>query len=190
MPWRASERAIPWPVSELCPGLPHWQVTKVRVTKLVSNTYHARVHYAPGPGFRAAAGALPEELDVDARPSDAINLAVRFDAPIYISKEARTACAQHAISFGVPHVSLGLDILIGQCVSASIYISREARTACAQHETLRSKASMWHSCHCVSPRIGYLNRLGLQCAHPYQQRRAAVEPGPLQTRSLKTLNLR
>lgn len=81
--------AMPSPAAEPCPGP---QVTKVRVTKLVSNTYHARVHYAPGPGFAAAAGVLPEELDVDARPSDAINLAVRFDAPIYISKEV---CSQH-----------------------------------------------------------------------------------------------
>lgn len=73
----------PCPATELCPGL---QVTKVRVTALVGNTYHARVHYAPGPGFRAVAGAVPEELDVDARPSDAINLAIRFNAPIYVSK--------------------------------------------------------------------------------------------------------
>ena len=62
------------------------QVTKVRVTKLVSNTYHARVHYAPAPGERPA-GFPGEELDVDARPSDAINLAVRFNAPIFICKQ-------------------------------------------------------------------------------------------------------
>ena len=72
------------------PCAPILQVTKVQVTKLVANTYHARVHYAPGPSYRAVAGALPEEMDVDARPSDAINLALRFDAPIYISKEVIT----------------------------------------------------------------------------------------------------
>ena len=64
------------------------QVTKVRVHLLVGNTYHARVHYAPSPAMRAA-GATGGEVDVDARPSDAINLAVRFKAPLYISKEVR-----------------------------------------------------------------------------------------------------
>ena len=64
------------------------QVTKVRVHLLVGNTYHARVHYAPSPAMRAA-GATGGEVDVDARPSDAINLAVRFKAPLYVSKEVR-----------------------------------------------------------------------------------------------------
>jgi len=64
------------------------QVTKVRVHLLVGNTYHARVHFAPSPAMRAA-GAAAGEVDVDARPSDAINLAVRFKAPLYISKEVR-----------------------------------------------------------------------------------------------------
>ncbi|CAD7697322.1 unnamed protein product [Ostreobium quekettii] len=58
------------------------QVTKVRVTALVGNTYHARVHYS-----RASEnGAAGNEVDVDARPSDAINLAVRFDAPVFVNK--------------------------------------------------------------------------------------------------------
>ena len=64
------------------------QVTKVRVHLLVGNTYHARVHFAPSPAMRAA-GVTAGEVDVDARPSDAINLAVRFKAPLYISKEVR-----------------------------------------------------------------------------------------------------
>lgn len=53
---------------------------QVRVTEIIANTYYARVHVA-------RAGDPPHEVDVDARPSDAINLAVRFGAPVYISKK-------------------------------------------------------------------------------------------------------
>lgn len=51
---------------------------QVRITALVGNTYHARVHYgrarsAPSAlsGDGAAGGGLPAEIDVDARPSGA-----------------------------------------------------------------------------------------------------------------------
>ncbi|EFN60008.1 hypothetical protein CHLNCDRAFT_133176 [Chlorella variabilis] len=66
-----------------------FRVTKVRITALVGNTYHARVHYARGrgPGKAEAGAAMPAEVDVDARPSDAVNLAVRFGAAIYVNKE-------------------------------------------------------------------------------------------------------
>jgi hypothetical protein len=53
---------------------------QVRVTEIIANTYYARVHVS-------RAGDPPHEVDVDARPSDAINLAVRFGAPVYISKK-------------------------------------------------------------------------------------------------------
>ena len=68
----------------------------------MANTYHARVHYAPGPSYRAVAGALPEEMNVDARPSDAINLALRFDAPIYISKEVITQLLTQCLAIADP----------------------------------------------------------------------------------------
>jgi len=54
------------------------RVTKIRITELVSSTYYSRIHIA-----RTGSN---EEVDIDARPSDAINLAVRFHAPMYISK--------------------------------------------------------------------------------------------------------
>lgn len=38
------------------------------------------------------------EIDVDARPSDAINLAVRCGAPIYIAKEVATKMADKVAS--------------------------------------------------------------------------------------------
>lgn len=52
-----------------------FRVTKIRITDIVANTYYARIHLA-----RVNAQGVPEseEVDVDARPSDAINLAVRF----------------------------------------------------------------------------------------------------------------
>ncbi|KAI7842678.1 hypothetical protein COHA_003609 [Chlorella ohadii] len=91
-----------------------FRVTKVRITALVGNTYHARVHYgrarsAPSAlsGDGAAGGGLPAEIDVDARPSDAVNLAVRFGAPIYVNKEvaARMAQPSHALESPSPGAS-------------------------------------------------------------------------------------
>lgn len=52
----------------------------MRVTALVGNTYHARVHMC---GKEAGVA----EVDIDARPSDAINMAVRYNAPVYVAKQ-------------------------------------------------------------------------------------------------------
>lgn len=52
----------------------------MRIHSLVNNTYHARVHMR-----KAGGGGAP--IDVDARPSDAINLAVRFSARILVAKD-------------------------------------------------------------------------------------------------------
>lgn len=57
-----------------------YQVVAVRIHSLVNNTYHARVHMRKSSG-----GGAP--IDVDARPSDAINLAVRFSARILVAKD-------------------------------------------------------------------------------------------------------
>eukprot|EP00892_Ulva_mutabilis_P003759 jgi/Ulvmu1/1755/UM117_0032.1 len=57
-----------------------YQVVAVRIHSLVNNTYHARVHMC-----KAGGGGTP--IDVDARPSDAINLAVRFSARILVAKD-------------------------------------------------------------------------------------------------------
>lgn len=61
------------------------QVTKVCVTELRNRTYHARIHYAATTGSAGAGG----EIDIDARPSDAINLGMRFGAPIYVARKVR-----------------------------------------------------------------------------------------------------
>ncbi len=63
------------------------QVTKVCVTELRNRTYHARIHYAAATG--SGGGASGGEIDIDARPSDAINLGMRFGAPIYVARKVR-----------------------------------------------------------------------------------------------------
>jgi len=56
----------------------NFKVSKVQVTDMRDNTFYARVFFC---------NDKMEEVDsIDARPSDAINLAVRFGAPIYVSK--------------------------------------------------------------------------------------------------------
>eukprot|EP00955_Chlamydomonas_euryale_P014500 155972-Chlamydomonas_euryale.AAC.2 len=56
----------------------HHRRTPIGRAAQVSSTYYSRIHIA-----RTGSN---EEVDIDARPSDAINLAVRFHAPMYISK--------------------------------------------------------------------------------------------------------
>jgi len=54
------------------------KVSKVFITDLVNNTYRATLVCLDKTG---------EQVVIDARPSDAINLAVRFGAPIFVSRE-------------------------------------------------------------------------------------------------------
>eukprot|EP01025_Chloroclados_australasicus_P001305 TRINITY_DN10363_c1_g1_i10.p1 TRINITY_DN10363_c1_g1~~TRINITY_DN10363_c1_g1_i10.p1 ORF type:complete len:307 (-),score=30.69 TRINITY_DN10363_c1_g1_i10:551-1471(-) len=56
------------------------KVVLVRIHNLVGNTYYARLH------LRREDGSGPD-LDIDARPSDAINMAVRFHAPVLVEKD-------------------------------------------------------------------------------------------------------
>ncbi|GBF93631.1 hypothetical protein Rsub_06353 [Raphidocelis subcapitata] len=93
-----------------------FRVTKVRITSLVHNTYLARIHLGPGApssssssaaaaaaAAAAAGSAAPlDEVDVDARPSDAINLAFRFGAPMYVARAlAETAASPpHELGLG------------------------------------------------------------------------------------------
>eukprot|EP00798_Chlamydomonas_sp_ICE-L_P014726 gene14726-20770_t len=67
-----------------------FRVTRIRITDLVSSTYYSRVHIG-----RANRNSVEFVADVDARPSDAINLALRFGAPMYISKKV----AENATAF-------------------------------------------------------------------------------------------
>ncbi|KAK3282829.1 hypothetical protein CYMTET_9454 [Cymbomonas tetramitiformis] len=63
------------------------EVTKVHVTEIKNNTFYARVFYV------SRIGDLQTEVDVDARPSDALNLALRCQAPIYVHKDVAASSA-------------------------------------------------------------------------------------------------
>ena len=49
-------------------------IAKVEVCDLKDNTFYARIYFV----------SKDKSFDIDARPSDAIALALRFDAPIYV----------------------------------------------------------------------------------------------------------
>ncbi len=65
-------------------GLLDCEVTKVQVTSLADNTFFGRIHFRKE-GI--------EDMDVDARPSDAIALAIRYKAPVFIHKDVWEAAA-------------------------------------------------------------------------------------------------
>jgi bifunctional DNase/RNase len=54
------------------------KVRKIVVTMLESNTYFARIHFTDGAG---------REFDLDARPSDSLALALRFEADVFVEEE-------------------------------------------------------------------------------------------------------
>ena len=56
-------------------------LTRIEVSDLENNTFFARIFFVAG----------EKELSLDARPSDAIALAVRFDCDIYVDEKVITA---------------------------------------------------------------------------------------------------
>lgn len=65
-------------------GMLDVEVTKVQVTSLTDNTFYGRV-------FFSREGI--EDMDIDARPSDAIALALRYKAPIFVHKDVYESAA-------------------------------------------------------------------------------------------------
>ncbi|MBF0102403.1 MAG: bifunctional nuclease family protein [Desulfobacterales bacterium] len=53
------------------------RVSKIEVTDLVSNTYYGRIHFATG----------DHSFSLEARPSDAIAMAIRYNAPIFVAQD-------------------------------------------------------------------------------------------------------
>lgn len=53
------------------------KVESIIITKIQDNTYYAEIHVSQG----------EQKIVIDSRPSDAVALAVRTDAPIYVSEE-------------------------------------------------------------------------------------------------------
>ncbi|XP_057962866.1 bifunctional nuclease 2 isoform X3 [Malania oleifera] len=56
-----------------------YEVRMVKITERVANTYFSRIYFSK-PGEK-------DILSLDARPSDAINVATRCKAPIYVNKQ-------------------------------------------------------------------------------------------------------
>ncbi len=67
-------------------------VAYVAITELCDSAFHAAITLSTAAG----------ELDVDARPSDAIALAVRTDAPIFASEQVMDECSVVVESSGDP----------------------------------------------------------------------------------------
>jgi len=59
-------------------------ISKIEVCDIRDNTYYARIHFS----------SAEESFSMDARPSDAIALALRFDAPIYVDEKVIEKSAQ------------------------------------------------------------------------------------------------
>jgi len=53
------------------------KVTKVVITEIVDNTYYAGIYIDKGDG---------SETPIDSRPSDAIAVAIRINAPIFVDE--------------------------------------------------------------------------------------------------------
>ncbi|UCH79707.1 MAG: bifunctional nuclease family protein [Nitrospiraceae bacterium] len=53
------------------------QVTRIMITEIVDNTYYAGIYIDKGDG---------EEVHIDSRPSDAIAVAIRINAPIFVNE--------------------------------------------------------------------------------------------------------
>ena len=74
-------------------------------------------------------GEVTDEVDVDARPSDAINLAVRFDAPMYISRQIAACAAAFPTD-----ISSGMGISFASHSESHAEIVRSVRETMASYE--------------------------------------------------------
>ena len=78
----------------------HSNITKVEITDLHESTYYAEIHLVDEDGGQHV---------LDARPSDAIALALRFDAPIYAAAQiVEEAGFQKAVEIP-PEITLAAD---------------------------------------------------------------------------------
>ena len=75
-----------------------FRVVKIRITDFINSTFYSKLHIARVDRFT---GRLSDEMELDSRPSDAINLAVRFEAPIFITRNI----AQEAMVYPLPNTS-------------------------------------------------------------------------------------
>ncbi|KAL3527263.1 hypothetical protein ACH5RR_011919 [Cinchona calisaya] len=117
-----------------------YEVKMVRITERVVNTYFSRIYFhKPGE---------TKIFSVDARPSDAINVAKRCKAPIYVNKQIVLADATR-ISFGQGRMSIrsGYDVSLDSAADGPDLLSEELNMVrnmnLAAEEERYSDAAMW-----------------------------------------------
>ena len=71
-------------------------VLKVEVCDLKDSTFYARIYFESEDG----------RFDMDARPSDAIALALRFDAPIYVDEKVMDKSKMNQDAVGVKNLKM------------------------------------------------------------------------------------
>ncbi|KAG9132326.1 hypothetical protein Leryth_012996 [Lithospermum erythrorhizon] len=118
-----------------------YEVEMVKITKRVMNTYFARIIFHKE--------GEQETLSVDARPSDAINVARRCMAPIFVNKHLILADATRiAYGFGrTGNLSSTYDVILDSAVEGPDILSEELNLVknmnSAAEEERYHDAAMW-----------------------------------------------
>lgn len=118
-----------------------YEVSMVKITERVVNTYFARLFFSK-PGKK-------DILSVDARPSDAINVANRCKAPIYVNKQIVVTDAIR-ISYGMGRVrdtKSNYDVSLDSAADGPDFLSQELglvkKINLAVKEERYKDAAMW-----------------------------------------------
>lgn len=118
-----------------------YEVKMVKITDRVVNTYFARIYFGKT-GERAT-------FSVDARPSDAINVAKRCKAPIYVNKQiVLTDAIRIAYRTGRIHDTRAIyDVLLDSPMEGPDLLGEELRLVqkmkLAVKEERYNDAAMW-----------------------------------------------
>lgn len=111
-------------------GLLDVEVVKVQVTRLADNTFFGRLHLRKE-GI--------EEVDVDARPSDCIALALRYRAPIFVHKDVYEAAAIVVKEAGAGESALAEDPTGGPGSPETETLPGEKESRAGQAERLKEQ---------------------------------------------------
>ncbi|KAG5123665.1 hypothetical protein JHK82_030402 [Glycine max] len=127
-------------VENLVGRLDH-EVIMVRITERVVSTYFARL-YLSQPG-------KTDLISVDARPSDAINVANRCKAPIYVSKEiVFTDAIRIGYGMGGAHNKKAIyDVLLDSAIDGPDLVAQELSLMHNMHSAIKQErfkdAAIW-----------------------------------------------
>ncbi|KAL8168377.1 hypothetical protein V2J09_009876, partial [Rumex salicifolius] len=123
-----------------------YQVKMVKITERVGNIYHARIYFSKV--------GVKESFNIDARPSDAINLARRCKVPIYVNKQVfLTDAIRISYRRGRVHDAKPCyDVLLDSASEEPELLSEELDVVnnlnlAIQEERYLDAVSKFHSCH-------------------------------------------